>query len=60
MEIRSITEIRNFRRALVAVVGVPIVEVANTLVQWLRWMVSNYAGRPDTKTTSSRSACLNT
>jgi hypothetical protein len=31
MEIRSITEIYNFRRA--PVVGVPIAEVANTLAQ---------------------------
>jgi hypothetical protein len=42
------------------VVGVPIAEVINTLVSWLRWMVSNYAGRLDTKMTSLRSACLNT
>jgi hypothetical protein len=33
MEIRSIMEIYNFRRA--PVVGVPIAEVANTLVSWL-------------------------
>jgi hypothetical protein len=47
MEIRSITEIYNFRRA--SVVGVPIVEVTNTLAQRLRWMASNYVGRMDTK-----------
>jgi hypothetical protein len=59
MEIRSIKEIYNFRRA--STVGVPIVaKVANTLVSWLRWMDSSYVGRLDTKTTSSRSACLNT
>jgi hypothetical protein len=59
MEIRSIKEIYNFRRA--SVVGVPVVaKVANTLVQWLCWMVSSYAGRLDTKTTSLRSACLHT
>jgi hypothetical protein len=57
MKIRSIMEIYNFRAP---VAGVPIAEVANTLVQWLRWMVSSYAGRLDTKTTSLRSACLNT
>jgi hypothetical protein len=39
-------EIYNFRRALV--VCVPIVEVANTLVQWLRWMAGSYVGRLDT------------
>jgi hypothetical protein len=48
MEIRSITEICNFRRA--PVVGVPIAEVINTLVSWLRWMASSYVGRLDTKT----------
>jgi hypothetical protein len=58
MEIRSITEIYNFFRA--PVVGVPITEVTKTLVSWLRWMVSSYVGRLDTKTTSLRSACLNT
>jgi hypothetical protein len=58
MEIRSITEIRNFRRA--PEVSVPIAKVANTLVSWLRWMASSYAGRLDTKMTSWRSACLNT
>jgi hypothetical protein len=58
MEIRSITEIYNFRRA--PVVGVPIAEVANTLVSWLRWMVSSYVCHLDTKMTSLRSACLNT
>jgi hypothetical protein len=40
------------------VVGAPITEVANTLVQWLRWMVNSYVGRLDIKTTSLRSACL--
>jgi hypothetical protein len=39
---------------------VPIVEVANTLVQWLRWMAGSYVGYLDTKMTSLRSACLNT
>jgi hypothetical protein len=58
MEIRSITEIYNFRRA--SVVGVPIAKVANTLVSWLRWMASSYVGHLDTKTTSSRSVRLNT
>jgi hypothetical protein len=58
MEIRSITKIYNFHRARVA--SVPITEVANTLVQWLRWMVNSYVGRLDTKTTSLRSACLDT
>jgi hypothetical protein len=55
MEIRSIIGIYNFHRA--PVVGVPIAEVTNTLAQWLRWMVSSYVGRLDTKTTSLRSAC---
>jgi hypothetical protein len=55
MEIRSITEIFNFRRA--PVVGVPIAEVANTLVQWLCWMASSYVGRLDATTTSLRLAC---
>jgi hypothetical protein len=55
LEIRSITEIYNFRRA--PVVGVPIAEVTNTLVSWLRWMVGSYVGHIDTKTTSLRSAC---
>jgi hypothetical protein len=55
MVIRSITEIFNFRQA--PVVRVPIAEVANTLVSWLRRMVNNYVGRLDTKTTSPRSAC---
>jgi hypothetical protein len=41
------------------VVGVPIAEVVNTLANWLHWMASSYVGRLDTKTTSSRSACLN-
>jgi hypothetical protein len=57
MEIRSITEIYNFRRA--SVVCVLIAEVANTLASSLYWMASSYAGRLDTKATSSRSACLN-
>jgi hypothetical protein len=56
MEIRSITEICNVRRA--SVVGVPITKVANTLVSWLRWVADSYVGRLDTKTTSLRSACL--
>jgi hypothetical protein len=56
MEIRSITEIYIFRRA--RVVGVPIVEVVNTLALWLSWMVSSYVGRLDTKTTSLRSRAL--
>jgi hypothetical protein len=43
-------EINNFRRA--PVVGVPIAEVANTLVQWLYWMAGGYVGHLDTKTTS--------
>jgi hypothetical protein len=51
-------EIYNFHRA--PVVSVPIAEVANTLVSWLRWMVSSYVGHLDTKTTSLRSACINT
>jgi hypothetical protein len=58
MKIRSVTEVYNFRRA--PVVGVPIVEVANTLVSWLCWMADSYVGHPDTKTTSLSSACLNT
>jgi hypothetical protein len=58
MDIRIITEIYNFRRA--PVVGVPIAEVANTLVHWPRWMAGSYVGRLDTKMTSSWSACLNT
>jgi hypothetical protein len=49
MEIRSLTPY-DFRRAFV--VGVPIAKVVNTLVQWLYWMASNYAGHLDTKTTS--------
>jgi hypothetical protein len=57
MEIRSIKEIYNFRQA--PVVGVPIVaKVGNTLVSRLRWVASSYVGRLDTKTISSRSACL--
>jgi hypothetical protein len=51
-------EIYNFRRA--SVVGVPIAKVANTLVSRLRWMASSFVGHLDTKTTSSRSARLNT
>jgi hypothetical protein len=51
-------EIYNFRRA--SVVGVPIAKVANTLVSRLRWMASSYFGHMDTKTTSSRSARINT
>jgi hypothetical protein len=58
MEIRSIMEIYNFRRA--SVVSVPIVEVANTIAQRLRWMASSYVGHLDTKTTSLRSARLST
>jgi hypothetical protein len=57
IEIRSIMEIYNFRRA--PVVSVPIAEVVNTLVPWLCWMASSYVGRLDTKTTSLRLACLN-
>jgi hypothetical protein len=30
-------------------VGVPIAEVANTPVSWLRWMASSYVGDLDTK-----------
>jgi hypothetical protein len=41
-------------------VGVLIPKVSNTLVQWLRWMASSYAGRLDTKMTFLRSACLHT
>jgi hypothetical protein len=48
--------LRFFRR--VPVVGVPIAEVINTLVLWLRWMAGSYVGRLDTKMASSRSACL--
>jgi hypothetical protein len=58
MEIRSIMEIYNFRRA--PVIGVPIDVVAKTLASWLCWIASSYASRLDTKTTSSRSVCLNT
>jgi hypothetical protein len=57
MEIRSIKEIYNFRRA--SVVSVPKTVVANTLVQWLCRMAGIYVGRLDTKTTSLRSARLN-
>jgi hypothetical protein len=39
-------------------VGVPITEVANTLVHWLHWMASSYVSRLGTETTSSRSTCL--
>jgi hypothetical protein len=42
------------------VVGVSIAEVVNTLVPWLCWMASSYAGRLGTKMTFMRSACLNT
>jgi hypothetical protein len=58
MEIRNIAEIYDFVGA--PVVGVPIVEVANTLTSWLRWMARSHAGRLDTKTTSLRSARLST
>jgi hypothetical protein len=51
-------EIYNFRRA--PVVSVPIVEVAKTLAQQLRWMASSYVGHLDAKTTSLRSARLST
>jgi hypothetical protein len=51
-------EIYNFRRA--SVVGVPIVEVTNTLAQRLRWMASSHVDHLDTKTTSLRSARLST
>jgi hypothetical protein len=51
-------EICNFRWA--PMVSVAIAEVANTSAQWLRWMASSYVGRLDTKTSSLRSACLNT
>jgi chorismate mutase len=44
----------NFRRA--PVVGVPNVEVANTLVQWLRWMAGSYVVHLDTKKASLMSA----
>jgi hypothetical protein len=56
MKIRSIKEIYNFRQA--PVVGVPIAEVANTLVLWLRWMAGSYVRHLDTKMTSLSSACL--
>jgi hypothetical protein len=36
------------------VVGVPIAEVANTLVQWLCWMAGSHVSHLDTKTTSLR------
>jgi hypothetical protein len=59
MEIRSIKEIYNFRRA--SMVGVPVVaKVANNVVSRLRWVISRYVGHLDTKTTSLRLACLNT
>jgi hypothetical protein len=48
--------IYKFCRALV--VGVRIAEVADTLAQWFCWMVGSYVGHLDTKTTSSRLACL--
>jgi hypothetical protein len=51
-------KIYNFRWA--SMVGVPIAKGANTLVSRLRWVASSYVGRLDTKTTSSRSACLST
>jgi hypothetical protein len=41
------------------VVGVHIAEVINTLVSWLCWMASSYAGRLGTKMAFLRSACLN-
>jgi hypothetical protein len=47
MEIRSITEIYNFRRA--PVVGVLIAKVVNTLVSRPRWVASSYVGHLDTK-----------
>jgi hypothetical protein len=48
MEIRSNTEIYNFRRA--SVVGVHIVaKVANTLASWPYWMAGSYVGHLDTK-----------
>jgi hypothetical protein len=51
------TEIYNFCRA--PMVGVLIVaKVDSTLLSWPRWVTSSYVGRLDTKTTSSRSACL--
>jgi hypothetical protein len=57
MEIRSIKEIYNFRRA--SAVGVPVVaKVASTLVSWLCWMADIYVGRLDTKMTFLRSVCL--
>jgi hypothetical protein len=49
-------EIYEFRRA--PVVGVPTAKVANTLLQWLRWMASSYFCRLDTKMTSLRSERL--
>jgi hypothetical protein len=43
MDIRSITEIYNFRRA--SMVGVSIVaKVIKTLVQWPCWMAGSYVG----------------
>jgi hypothetical protein len=56
--LEAFKEIYNFHRA--SVVGVPIAKVHNTLLSWLRWMASRYVGHLDTKTTSSRSARLNT
>jgi hypothetical protein len=38
------------------VVGVPIAEVANTLVQRLRWMAGSYVSHLDTKMTFLRLA----
>jgi hypothetical protein len=51
-------EIYNFCRA--SVVGVPIAKVTDTLVSRPCWVASSYVGHLDTKTTSSRSACLST
>jgi hypothetical protein len=47
MEIRSITEIYNFRRG--PVVGVPIAEVVYTLATWLHWIADSYVGHLETK-----------
>jgi hypothetical protein len=46
-EIRSITEIYNFRRG--PVVGVPIAEVVYTLATWLHWIADSYVGHLETK-----------
>jgi hypothetical protein len=44
MEIRSIKEIYNFRRA--SMVGVPkVAKVDNSLVSRLGWVASSYVGR---------------